>query len=124
MAPRFDIIIDDASHASYHQQLAFKTLWKQLAPGGLYIIEDLHWQSPVFEAAMPAVPLSRDLFTDWFERAYYRANPLFSEDDLKTLALDGETFSAVPAFNTGPTASHCLPDGSVKLIVFRKRSVL
>jgi hypothetical protein len=55
-APAFDVIIDDASHASYHQQLAFKILFPKLAPGGLYIIEDLQWQSPAFENTLPQVP--------------------------------------------------------------------
>ena len=38
----FDIIIDDASHTMKHQQKTFNVLWPRLAPGGLYIIEDLH----------------------------------------------------------------------------------
>lgn len=40
----FDIIIDDGSHASHHQQIALATLFAHLAPGGLYCIEDLHYQ--------------------------------------------------------------------------------
>ncbi len=40
----FDIIIDDASHASHHQQYAFLELFPKLSSGGLYIIEDLRWQ--------------------------------------------------------------------------------
>ena len=40
----FDIIIDDGSHASHHQQIALATLFQHLAPGGLYCIEDLHYQ--------------------------------------------------------------------------------
>ncbi|MBI2750240.1 MAG: hypothetical protein HYX43_13145 [Burkholderiales bacterium] len=40
----FDIIIDDGSHASHHQQIALATLFEHLAPGGLYCIEDLHYQ--------------------------------------------------------------------------------
>jgi hypothetical protein len=47
--PQFDIIIDDASHASHHQQNGFLTLWPQLASGGLYIIEDLRWQPEAYE---------------------------------------------------------------------------
>ena len=44
-----DIIIDDASHASHHQQFALLELWNILRPGGLYIIEDLQWQPAIFE---------------------------------------------------------------------------
>ena len=40
----FDIIIDDGSHASHHQQIALACLFEHLAPGGLYCIEDLHYQ--------------------------------------------------------------------------------
>lgn len=40
------IIIDDGSHASEHQQVAFFTLFPALAPNGIYIIEDLQWQPP------------------------------------------------------------------------------
>lgn len=61
---RFDFIIDDGSHASYHQQLAFVTLFPALNPGGLYIIEDLQWQSPHYESELPATPKTRDLFAE------------------------------------------------------------
>ncbi|GAA4451809.1 hypothetical protein [Novipirellula rosea] len=40
----FDIIIDDGSHASAHQQITLGTLWPYLNPGGLFVIEDAHWQ--------------------------------------------------------------------------------
>lgn len=45
----YSIIIDDASHASHHQQIAFAHLFPKLAPGGYYIIEDLHYQPPKLE---------------------------------------------------------------------------
>ncbi|WP_372716751.1 hypothetical protein [Novipirellula sp.] len=40
----FDIIIDDGSHASAHQQITLGALWPHLKPGGLFVIEDTHWQ--------------------------------------------------------------------------------
>jgi len=40
----FDILIDDGSHASHHQQISLATLFPFVTPGGLYIIEDLHFQ--------------------------------------------------------------------------------
>jgi hypothetical protein len=44
-----DIVIDDASHVSHHQQIAFGNLFPVVAPGGTYVIEDLGWQDPNFE---------------------------------------------------------------------------
>lgn len=39
-APRLDLLIDDGSHDPVHQSLTLEVLWGQLAPGGIYIIED------------------------------------------------------------------------------------
>lgn len=45
----FDIVIDDGSHASHHQMITLGALFPHLAPGGYYIIEDLHFQPPELE---------------------------------------------------------------------------
>jgi len=37
-----DIILDDGSHVSSHQEVSFRCLFPQLKTGGLYVIEDLH----------------------------------------------------------------------------------
>jgi SAM-dependent methyltransferase len=39
-----DVVIDDGSHASHHQQIALATLFSALRPGGIYVIEDLDYQ--------------------------------------------------------------------------------
>jgi hypothetical protein len=39
---KFDIIIDDGSHAAHDQQITFQSMFDRLNPGGLYVIEDLH----------------------------------------------------------------------------------
>jgi hypothetical protein len=57
-----DVIIDDGSHASYHQQLTFVHLFPCLRPSGMYIIEDLHFQPPRLEGMLPSVPKTRDVF--------------------------------------------------------------
>jgi hypothetical protein len=47
-ADPFDIVIDDGSHTSSDIIAAFKNLFPRVAPGGKYIIEDLHasyWSS-------------------------------------------------------------------------------
>ena len=38
----FDVIVDDGGHTMRQQQLALKVLWKNLLPGGIFIMEDLH----------------------------------------------------------------------------------
>ena len=47
----FDVIIDDGSHASHHQQITLGVLFQHLVPGGVYIVEDLHFQPRELEAA-------------------------------------------------------------------------
>jgi hypothetical protein len=42
--PTFRIILDDGSHASSHQQVSLAGLFRELDPGGMYVIEDLGWQ--------------------------------------------------------------------------------
>ncbi len=54
---KFRIIIDDASHASSHQQIGLVKLLPMVEKGGYYIIEDLFWQ-PFKEEAT-----TLDLFT-------------------------------------------------------------
>lgn len=49
--PAPDIVIDDASHASHHQQNAFLEIFPTLTSGGLYVIEDLRWQPKIYEVA-------------------------------------------------------------------------
>lgn len=57
----YDIVLDDASHASFHQQQAFSILFPCLKSKGLYIIEDLNWQSPSYEEKLPNIPKTLDL---------------------------------------------------------------
>ena len=38
----YDIIIDDGGHTPEEQMVTFEALWPYIAPGGIYVIEDLH----------------------------------------------------------------------------------
>jgi len=58
-----DLLIDDASHASFHQQLALRELFPCIRAGGYYVIEDLHWQPPHLETALPLAHRT----SDWLE---------------------------------------------------------
>lgn len=79
----FDIILDDASHASFHQLKAFEMLFPHLKPGGIYIMEDLHWQPPEIEKSLPKTPKGRD-FLDW-AYGFKSTEELDLPDELKDL---------------------------------------
>jgi hypothetical protein len=64
--PLLRIIIDDGSHASYHQQMAFAKLFDRVEPGGFYVIEDLHWQPP-FEDSLPRCRKTSDVFETFLQ---------------------------------------------------------
>ena len=57
---QIDVLIDDGSHLSHHQQIAFAKLFPHIASGGLYIIEDCHWQDNKLEKNN--VMKTRDMF--------------------------------------------------------------
>ncbi|MGB0507449.1 MAG: hypothetical protein ACPGGK_14745 [Pikeienuella sp.] len=70
----FDIVIDDASHASHHQQNAFLEIFPKLAPGGLYIIEDLRWQPKPYEVS--GITKTAALFQSYLnERIFTHTDP-------------------------------------------------
>jgi len=52
----FDIVIDDGSHAHFHQQRTFLSLFPTVKRGGLFIIEDLQWQPETYAGQLPKVP--------------------------------------------------------------------
>lgn len=59
---KYNVIIDDGSHASSHQQISLRELWGAVKSGGIYIIEDLHWQ-PFPESCLKTVSLAEQ----WIE---------------------------------------------------------
>jgi len=78
----YDVIIDDGSHASHHQQISLGYLFKHLRPGGLYWIEDLAWQPPELEPAD-----APKTFTVLENLKYYRKleSPYFLEEEKQYL---------------------------------------
>jgi hypothetical protein len=76
--PSFRIIIDDASHASSHQQISLAALFERVEPGGLYIIEDLDWQ-PYEE-----LPKTRDLLQRFIDVGTIDS-PFLSADEARAL---------------------------------------
>lgn len=53
--PPLRLLIDDGSHASYHQQLTLAHLFDRVEPGGFFVIEDIHVFNPM-DADLPKVP--------------------------------------------------------------------
>ncbi|MEA5417279.1 class I SAM-dependent methyltransferase [Synechococcus sp. BA-132 BA5] len=60
----FDVIVEDGSHASYHQLVTLECLWPNLRPSGLFFIEDLHWQPEKLEASLPPTRLMQAQVVD------------------------------------------------------------
>lgn len=58
---QFDVIIEDASHALAHQLMIYENFRGRVAPGGIYIIEDvdnIDRVRPVFEIIDPSKKVS------------------------------------------------------------------
>ena len=74
----FDIIIDDASHASEHQQTALGYLSKCMKPGGVYCIEDLHWRPEWSRGETTKFVLNRFRVTGKMESAHMTSHEKFA----------------------------------------------
>ena len=113
--PHFDIIIDDASHASLHQQLALKTLFPRLREGGTYVIEDLQWQPPVYEDKTITVPKTADFLINYFVERRYYPNAVLDEAFMKAMERRIRSYAWFPSFTgiaSAPNYSCCVCDGS------------
>jgi hypothetical protein len=86
----FDIVIDDASHASAHQQIALACLFPHVKPGGFYFIEDLNWQPSALERA--DVPQTRTLL-----RQKCFESPVITAAEAQFL---GANLGSIQLFNT------------------------
>lgn len=80
-----DLLLDDASHASYHQQLALRELVGCVRPGGYYVIEDLHWQPAHLETALPLVHRTSE-WLELFRQGRAPESPVWRTEQIAALA--------------------------------------
>jgi hypothetical protein len=107
-----DIVIDDASHASHHQQIALAHIFPHVKPGGLYIIEDLGWQPPQLER--DNAPKTRDVLRSLQVNGTFKS-PFVQSD--QRLAIE-QTIESVQLFDS---LSTLVRDPTDSLAVLRKR---
>jgi hypothetical protein len=79
----FDVIVDDGSHIWSHQIVSFETLFPSLAPGGLYILEDVHTSyGALAEAHGRGCPISAAAYLHRLSDLLYGWGIERAEDDL------------------------------------------
>ena len=80
----FDLVIDDGIHKMNYVIKSFVTLFPAVAPGGLYVIEDMAFESDVgFFAKIIQDSQGRYLSNlDWFINNGYRCDFRFNRDDM------------------------------------------
>ena len=89
--PSLKIVIDDASHASFHQQVAFASFFPKVSPNGFYVIEDLEWQ-PEFEASLPRTVKTADVFTDFLAGHVLRVETASDDENTAMASEIGRIF--------------------------------
>ncbi len=112
--PSLKIVIDDASHASFHQQVAFAGFFPKVDSGGFYVIEDLEWQ-PEFESALPSTAKTADVFSAFLTGDTLRVETA-TDDENTTMASEiGRIF--IDRERDGKGAQ-----GAIKMIAIEKGS--
>lgn len=106
------VIIDDASHASAHQQFGLLELFPVLADGGIYIIEDLQWQPEVYERDHSSFPKTSELLRGYLSNRFFSHADHEIEADLNRVAA---SFSSVLLFQDAYS-----PDRRDKVAVIHK----
>ncbi len=81
-----DIVIDDATHASHHQQNAFCALFPKLSAAGLYIIEDLRTQAASLESQ--GVVKTAPLFNGYMETGIFEHSDEETKAELNDCRAD------------------------------------
>jgi 8-demethyl-8-alpha-L-rhamnosyltetracenomycin-C 2'-O-methyltransferase len=73
IAGPIDIIIDDGGHKQKQQRTSFTTLFRSLAPGGVYVIEDLqgsYW--PKFDGGLTRPETTINMLKSMVDSLHYR----------------------------------------------------
>jgi len=85
-----DVIIDDGSHASFHQKTTFLELFPRLKPGGLFFVEDLNWQPAEYEASLPATPKMAEILFELSSTGTSKHVPKAISDSISVISIFDE----------------------------------
>ena len=89
----FDIIIDDGSHVSHHQQLTLEHLFSQVRRGGFYCIEDLNltFAYDTIETGIRTVDLLKKWAAgEWVNHGMARDRFEYLRDNIASIAFNGD----------------------------------
>lgn len=81
-----DLVLDDCSHLSHHQQHSFVELFPKLKSGGLYLIEDLRFQPKQRETS--GYPKTARLFQNYLRKGAFEHPDEGLQADLNALRAD------------------------------------
>jgi SAM-dependent methyltransferase len=101
-----DIVIDDGSHIASHQVASFKALFPVLAPGGIYICEDLHtaywdgWEGG-YKRPGTFIEVAKDM-VDHMHEWYASVQTDLSPMGLKKSLLGVSFYDSVVVIEKGP----------------------
>jgi hypothetical protein len=107
------IVIDDASHASFHQQFAFSRLFPLLESGGFYAIEDLHWKPRRYEKVLPPCTDTGEAFLEFIRTGRLTFSIIGSEKGMALGSQIAKTFVFPASYRVKATQF-------VKLIIMQK----
>jgi tetratricopeptide (TPR) repeat protein len=79
---QFDIVVDDGSHATFHQMLAFAELFSLVKEGGFFVIEDLILQPEDIEAAHPPSHKMAELIREFLRLGCFPETAPVPSDEL------------------------------------------
>jgi hypothetical protein len=82
IASPLDIVIDDGSHASTHQQISLSSLLPHLSEDAIYVIEDLQWQPAELENGSD--PKTIDVLRTFQQGGRFRT-PVLTEAEQKAI---------------------------------------